>query len=47
MEKYETDQGVMDADEMHDLDGIDSHRERKSILKKKLELEYEAQEREL
>ena len=47
MERYEGEQGVVDADEMNELDTINSHRERKSILKKKLELEYEAQEREL
>lgn len=45
MERYENEHGVVDPDEISDLDSINSHRDRKDILKKKLELEYEARER--
>ncbi len=46
MERYEDEQGVGDR-VVGDLDGSDSHRDRKEILKKKLELEYEARETEM
>ena len=44
MARYEEQHGLPDTEETHDLDALDSHRERKEILRKRLELQFEGKE---